>query len=684
MFVDVPAPNAIVPYRDEKAARMEQARRPAIVKSDEGARGQVPKRRNTMFSSQSAALLLTLATAMNAGAATPNTSDTPADTLNAVTIMADRGAAVSRTDTVLVGNSSSITETLSCIPGIQISDNGGAAGLKTLSLRGLGCQSTAIYLDGVKVSNVQSGQPDLGIIDLAGCASAVVDYARNSISFTTAKPVFRDGARTAGAVRLHGGSFGTFEPAARLDFKLGRGVTISASASGTVCSGDFPYTAGDNSGKRENNDINRIRGGIDLRGMIEDGDWHAKAYCNSAERGTPGSIDWPSSDRQHDLNTFAQALVRKHISPRWSTSAILKAAHDELLYESEWGDSRYSQDEFHVNSSHKYTIRRWIELAGTADCRWNSLKSSGYDASRAEMCLAGAAVLHSRSASAKMTLDCSSIADRTDGQKTRVRTTFSPAADIRWSLLKGLDISAFGRRAYRTPTFNELYYPGFGNPGLKPEDAWLGDIGIAYATSSAGKKSPGTRFGGTAAAWSFTAKADAFFNSLKNKIISAPTETDPGIWLPYNVGIVRMAGTDLQAGIRRHPRSGHGADASLFLRYSFQDARDCTSDSAGGRTSGTPLPFIARHSLCASADCSIKNWRAAMGWNMRKGRFDAAGRIPDYSTLDLDAVRNVALKGGGTLALKLIARNITDCRYELASGYPMPGRAFYCGIDFKL
>ena len=119
MFLEVPAPNAIVPHRDEKAARMEQARRPAIVKSDEGTRGQVPKRRNTMFSSQSAALLLTLATAMNAGAATPNTSDTPADTLNAVTIMADRGAAVSRTDTVLVGNSSSITETLSCILGYQ-------------------------------------------------------------------------------------------------------------------------------------------------------------------------------------------------------------------------------------------------------------------------------------------------------------------------------------------------------------------------------------------------------------------------------------------------------------------------------------------------------------------------------------------------------------------------------------
>ena len=53
--------------------------------------------------------------------------------------------------------------------------------------------------------------------------------------------------------------------------------------------------------------------------------------------------------------------------------------------------------------------------------------------------------------------------------------SLSPSAGLRFTLLEGVDLVAFGRRAYRTPTFNELYYPGYGNPALKPEDAYLAD-----------------------------------------------------------------------------------------------------------------------------------------------------------------------------------------------------------------
>ena len=31
----------------------------------------------------------------------------------------------------------------------------------------------------------------------------------------------------------------------------------------------------------------------------------------------------------------------------------------------------------------------------------------------------------------------------------------------------------------------------------------------------------------------------------------------------------------------------------------------------------------------------------------------------------------------------IMARNLADCRYELSSGYPMPGRSFYGEVDFR-
>ena len=154
--------------------------------------------------------------------------------------------------------------------------------------------------------------------------------------------------------------------------------------------------------------------------------------------------------------------------------------------------------------------------------------------------------------------------------------------DLRWRVAGTLDLLAFARRAYRTPTFNELNYPGFGNPNLDAEDACLTDIGLEYTLPFRGN-------------WRLRAKADAFFNCLKDKIVSAPTADNPSIWLPYNVGVVQMAGTD-------------------------------------------------------------------------------------FDTLDITFGKDFKKPG---ISLKLIARNLTDSRYELAGGYPMPGRAFYSEILFK-
>ena len=123
------------------------------------------------------------------------------DTLKAVTVVADRGIVISRTDTVSIRPEQNVSDVLHRLPGVSISDNGGAAGLKSVSLRGLGSAHTAIYLDGVRVGNIQSGQTDLGMLDPANCSSAVIDYAQNSISYNTAKPVFGV-SPVAGRVRI--------------------------------------------------------------------------------------------------------------------------------------------------------------------------------------------------------------------------------------------------------------------------------------------------------------------------------------------------------------------------------------------------------------------------------------------------------------------------------------------------
>lgn len=577
------------------------------------------------------------------------------DSLQAVTITADKGVTVSRSDTLRVLDSASASDILLQSPGFHVGDNGGFSGLKTVSLRGLGSAHTSIYVDGVRVGNVQSGQNDLGMLPFENLGSVIVDYAQNSVSFNTARPVF-DGRPVAGTLRMNAGSFGTWMPSARVDFRLSDKMSLSAHASGVVSKGNYGYGDGL---VRENNDLKQLRAGLDLFGLTEGGDYLLKAYCNGSDRGTPGSTDWPSDDRQTDRNAFVQGVLRKRFSDLYSLHLSGKTSYDDIFYSSSWGDSRYEQTEMQLNSAHDFQIREWWKLSFAADMQWDALSSTNYNASRVTAFSALGSSFRIGRFSADIALEYNGAFDR-DALR---RHAFSPSASLRLRLTEGLDLMAFGRRAYRIPTFNELYYVGYGNPELKPEDAWLTDIGLDFHRTFSGN-------------WTLKAKLDGFYNFLTDKITSAPSPEDPNVWAPYNIGKVHSSGFDAVAGI-----SHEGDwDYSLDARYSYQSALDMTPDSY---SYGRQIPYTARHSVVLTAHVGWKGWALSPVWLMRAGRTDGTGSLPDWNTLDVNLARSFRIRNAGILSLKLSARNVMDCRYETVSGYPMPGRNFIGGIEFK-
>ena len=576
------------------------------------------------------------------------------DSLHAVTVTADKGVIVSRTDTLAVRNSFTVSEVLQQNPGLYVGDNGGYSGLKTVSLRGLGSAHTSIYWDGVRVGNVQSGQNDLGMLGIENCRTIVVDYAQNSVSFNTEKPVFVDGP-FAGNVRFSAGSFGTYQPSARLDFRLSDRVALSANASGIISKGDFKLADGQ---VRTNNDLKQVRAGLDLFGSMTEGDYHIKAYYNGAERGTPGSVSWPSDDRQKDRNAFLQAVLKKNFSHLYTLRLAAKGSYDDIYYTSTWGDSRYGQTEFQLNSAHDFQIRRWWKLSLAADLQWDGLNSSSYNASRLTAFSALASSFATSRFSANVALEYIGAFDK----DALSRYSFSPSADMKYVIVKGLDITIFGRRAYRVPTFNELYYVGYGNPELKPEDAWLTDIAVDFSRS-------------VNDSWDISAKLDAFYNFLNDKITSAPSAEDPNIWQPYNIGKVRSIGFDFAAGFVHRGKWEYSFDA----KYSYQSAVDRTPDSY---SYGMQIPYIARHTVVLNGFVEWKGWSLNPLWQMRAGRTDGAGDMPAWNTLDITMAKSVSFRKFGTLGLKLSVKNVTDNRYEVVGGYPMPGRSIIGGIEY--
>ena len=584
-----------------------------------------------------------------------NAAEHMSDSLDAVTISADKGITISRRDTVSSQNTITLSEALMRNSSLQINDNGGFSGLKSVSLRGMGSAHTSIYIDGIKAENVQSGQNDLEIYDISN-SLIIIDYAQSNININTTKPVF-DKLPISGKFRMTGGSFGTYLPSARLDFLLSDNISLSANASGTFSKGDFTHG---NGLTRTNNDISQIRAGVDLFGQMQGGQFHIKTAYNDCERGTPGSTSWPSSDRQKDRNFYLQGSMKMQISSLYTLRVSGKGAYDDISYMSEWGDSRYGQTDIQLNSSHELKLKDWWTISMAADASWNRLESNIYNESRISSLGAIASTFRYSRLSADLALEYRFVYDGGE----IFRDALSPSASIRYAIADGLIISALGRRMYRIPTFNELYYPGFGNPDLKAEDAWTGSISADYNKVIAD-------------GWRMIAGISGFYIWLTDKIISAPTQIDPNIWMPYNIGKVCSTGFDFKAGIE------HTCDnwtVAFNAGYSLLSSTDRTPDSY---SYGTQVAYTARHSLVANGRVSWKGWSLEGVWNLKNGYVGSDGTSTDWNTLDISLSKEFRIKKAGVFNLIFTSRNITGCRYEITSGYPMPGRSFFGGIEYR-
>ncbi|MDZ7653081.1 MAG: TonB-dependent receptor [Burkholderiaceae bacterium] len=73
----------------------------------------------------------------------------------------------------------------------------------------------------------------------------------------------------------------------------------------------------------------------------------------------------------------------------------------------------------------------------------------------------------------------------------RRRMSDAGGADQRWLVAYGyaltprLRATAQASTAFRAPSFNDLYFPGFGNPALNPERAESAELGLRYANAGA-------------------------------------------------------------------------------------------------------------------------------------------------------------------------------------------------------
>ena len=215
-----------------------------------------------------------------------------------------------------------------------------------------------------------------------------------------------------------------------------------------------------------------------------------------------------------------------------------------------------------------------------------------------------------------------------------------------YDVTSAVRIAASAGTSFVAPSFNQLYFPGFGNPTLQPEEGRHREASIRWA--DAGQQ--------VRAAW--------FQNRIRGYIPSGP--------LPVNVPRARMDGLSV---------SWDGSIGPWKLAASAETLEPL-NDTVGSANFGRLLQRRAAESARLSADRSVG--QGSVGASLQKvgQRFEDAANttaLPGFTRLDLRA--DWSLQPGWTLGLSL--NNLTNRRYETALGYDQPGREAFVTLRWQ-
>ncbi len=215
-----------------------------------------------------------------------------------------------------------------------------------------------------------------------------------------------------------------------------------------------------------------------------------------------------------------------------------------------------------------------------------------------------------------------------------------------WDFTDSLRLTASAGTAFKAPTFNDLYYPGYGNPDLKPENSRNVELGLR------GKES----WGG----WSLA----AFQNTIDDLIAY-----DAAAQLPGNVDRARIRGFEA---------SGNTTFAGWILRGSAT----WLSPRNEGSDEGKLLPRRARLSGRLDADRSFDAFSVGGSVYAADRRYDDLGNTAPLGGYTLTDLR-IAYAVTGAWKLQLAANNVFDKRYETAAFYNQLGRNFMLTVRYQ-
>lgn len=220
-----------------------------------------------------------------------------------------------------------------------------------------------------------------------------------------------------------------------------------------------------------------------------------------------------------------------------------------------------------------------------------------------------------------------------------------------WNFTDALRLSASVGTAFKAPTFNELYFPGYGNPDLGPETSRSIELGLR------GEHGWGT--------WS----VNAFDTTIDDMIAFDSTLGDFGG--PNNIDRARIQGVEVVVGTELAGWDLHGS-------LTWLDPRN----DGDNPNRGNVLPRRAKESGRVDADRRFGRFSVGASVTGAGERYDNLAnttRLAGYGLADLRA----GWAFDDAWSVQASIANVFDKRYETAALYNQPGRTWLLTLRYQ-
>lgn len=597
-------------------------------------------------------------------AADPATTASPTDSVFVTATRTPQKAGDIISDTLSISaeqiaesGAGSLIDLLQRQRGIEVARNGGAGTSASVFIRGANSNQNIVLVDGVRIGSSTTGAANWSAIPLTAIDHIEIIYGPLSSLYGADAvggviQIFTKTGQGAPALTAFAGAgsdktrefdasvSGATGGAHSLSYSFSAGNERSDGFSATR-PGSSSYNA-DRDGYAKSNLAGQLR--LQLGAGSEIGALFLHSQLNSQYDSGAAPYDVRSEATLNDTAIFAKT----RLLPGWTSMLQYAESRDKGANYSSAAASGYSL----IESAQKDFTWQNDVLVGA------DVLQLLYDHREEAVSTNGAAALNrdrttnsfAASYNARRGANLFNASVRRDKSGYGNKSTGS--AGYGYSFTPSLRATASYGTSFRAPTYNELYYPSYGNPANRPEQGRNVEAGLRYDD---GVNALGV---------------SVYRNRLTDLLVNTTPcpygVADYKFGCAYNVNRAQLEGVSISGGTRL-------AGVDFNASADFQDPKDTTSHLRLARR--------AQKHANVSAAYSIGAFKTGVELDLSGDRFDDAAnrnRLGGYGLVNLFTTYTFARDWSVLVRWS----NVGDKQYDLARNYATAGSKVFAGIRY--